>query len=164
MCVSISWLPLSENWLFLSFCSFFLTQRHDFWFLLRPVDFMITSNLFLFCSFICIWISLRDVIFHPLELFYSVPLRDYVFGHKWFASLRNDFLTFTLIQGNKVNWVQFLLQFKEFELYWGAVFKICSHIFMISEVKLEWLWSRRNRKWSEKASCFAARIFALILK
>ena len=29
------------------------------------------------------------------------------------------------------------LQFKEFELYWGAVFflKICSHIFMISEVK-----------------------------
>ena len=32
-----------------------------------------------------------------------------------------------------------LLQFKEFELYWGAVFffKICSHIFMIFEVKLE---------------------------
>ena len=32
------------------------------------------------------------------------------------------------------------LQFKEFELYWGAVFflKICSHIFMIFEVKLEW--------------------------
>ena len=31
------------------------------------------------------------------------------------------------------------LQFKEFELYWGAVFflKICSHIFMIFEVKLE---------------------------
>ena len=29
------------------------------------------------------------------------------------------------------------LQFKEFELYWGAVFffKICSHIFMIFEVK-----------------------------
>ena len=35
----------------------------------------------------------------------------------------------------------FFLQFKEFELYWGAVFfflKICSHIFMIFEVKLEW--------------------------
>ena len=33
----------------------------------------------------------------------------------------------------------FFLQFKEFELYWGAVFffKICSHIFMIFEVKLE---------------------------
>ena len=32
------------------------------------------------------------------------------------------------------------LQFKEFELYWGAVFffKVCSHIFMIFEVKLEW--------------------------
>ena len=32
------------------------------------------------------------------------------------------------------------LQFKEFELYWGAVFflKICSHIFMIFEVKLEY--------------------------
>ena len=32
-----------------------------------------------------------------------------------------------------------LLQFKEFELYWGAVvfFKICSHIFIIFEVKLE---------------------------
>ena len=32
------------------------------------------------------------------------------------------------------------LQFKEFELYWGAVFffKMCSHIFMIFEVKLEW--------------------------
>ena len=31
------------------------------------------------------------------------------------------------------------LQFKEFELYWGAVFffKICSHIIMIFEVKLE---------------------------
>ena len=30
------------------------------------------------------------------------------------------------------------MQFKEFELYWGAVFfKICSHIFMIFEVKLE---------------------------
>ena len=31
------------------------------------------------------------------------------------------------------------LQFKEFELYWGTVFffKICSHIFMIFEVKLE---------------------------
>ena len=31
------------------------------------------------------------------------------------------------------------LQFKEFELYWGAVFflKICSHIFIIFEVKLE---------------------------
>ena len=30
-------------------------------------------------------------------------------------------------------------QFKEFELYWGALFffKICSHIFMIFEVKLE---------------------------
>ena len=28
------------------------------------------------------------------------------------------------------------LQFKEFELYWGAVLKICSHIFMIFEVKL----------------------------
>ena len=33
----------------------------------------------------------------------------------------------------------YFLQFKEFELYWGAVFffKICSHIFMIFEVKLE---------------------------
>ena len=30
-----------------------------------------------------------------------------------------------------------LLQFKEFELYWGDDFKICSHIFMIFEVKLE---------------------------
>ena len=30
------------------------------------------------------------------------------------------------------------LQFKEFELYWGAVFfQICSHIFMIFEVKME---------------------------
>ena len=31
------------------------------------------------------------------------------------------------------------LHFKEFELYWGAVFflKICSHSFMIFEVKLE---------------------------
>ena len=45
-------------------------------------------------------------------------------------------------------------------------FKICSHIFMIFEVKLEWwLWSRRNRKWREKTSGFAAWIFfALILK
>ena len=35
-------------------------------------------------------------------------------------------------------WSDFL-HFKEFELYWGAVFffKICSHIFMIFEVKLE---------------------------
>ena len=34
---------------------------------------------------------------------------------------------------------KFFLQFKEFELYWGAVFflKICSHIFMIFEIKLE---------------------------
>ena len=45
----------------------------------------------------------------------------------------------------------FFLQLKEFELYWGALafvfFKICSHIFMIFEVKLEkWFWSRRNRK------------------
>ena len=33
----------------------------------------------------------------------------------------------------------FLQLFTEFELYWGAVFflKICSHIFMIFEVKLE---------------------------
>ena len=33
----------------------------------------------------------------------------------------------------------YFLQFKEFELYWGAVFffKVCSHIFMILEVKLE---------------------------
>ena len=34
-----------------------------------------------------------------------------------------------------------LLQFKELELYWGAVFflifKICSHIFRIFEVKSE---------------------------
>ena len=32
-----------------------------------------------------------------------------------------------------------LLQFKEFEMYWGAVFffKICSHILMIFEGKLE---------------------------
>ena len=59
------------------------------------------------------------------------------------------------------------LQFKDFELYWGAVFfKICSHIFMIFEVRLEkWFWSRRNKKWSEKASGFAAWIvFALNLK
>ena len=32
--------------------------------------------------------------------------------------------------------VGFFLQLKEFELYWAAVFfKICSHIFMIYEVK-----------------------------
>ena len=63
---------------------------------------------------------------------------------------------------------QFLLQFKEFELYWGAIFffKICSHIFMIFKLKLEqWFWSRRNRKWSEKASGFAAwNFFAPNLK
>ena len=43
--------------------------------------------------------------------------------------------------------------------------KICSHFFMIFEVKLElWFWSRRNRKWSEKASGIPAwNIFALNL-
>ena len=62
-------------------------------------------------------------------------------------------------------------QWKFVELYvrtWPAIFfsKISSHIFMIFEVKLEWwFWSRRNRKWSEKASGFAAwNFFALNLK
>ena len=57
------------------------------------------------------------------------------------------------------------LQFKEFELYWGAVFLRSVHIFMIFEVKLEsWFLSRRDRKWSEKASLAAWIFFALIVK
>ena len=39
-------------------------------------------------------------------------------------------------------------------------FKICSHIFIIFEVKLEWwFWSRRNRKWSKKNEWFCGVIF-----
>ena len=54
------------------------------------------------------------------------------------------------------------LQFKEFELYWCAVFfKICSHFFLAFsrqwEVKLElWFWSLWNSKESEKSSRFEA--------
>ena len=44
----------------------------------------------------------------------------------------------TAIAGAIIGLLFFFLQFKEFELYWGAVFfKICSHVFMIFEVKLE---------------------------
>ena len=45
----------------------------------------------------------------------------------------------TAIAGAIIGLLLVFLQFKEFELYWGAVFfsKICSHIFMIFEVKLE---------------------------
>ena len=45
----------------------------------------------------------------------------------------------TAIAGAIIGLLSVFLQFKEFELYWGAVFfvKICSHIFMIFEVKIE---------------------------
>ena len=45
----------------------------------------------------------------------------------------------TAIAGAIIGLLLVFLQFKEFELYWGVVFflKICSHIFMIFEVKFE---------------------------
>ena len=44
---------------------------------------------------------------------------------------------------------------KLLRLYSGNSFKICSHILMCFEGKVElWFWIRRNRKWTEKASGF----------
>ena len=41
-------------------------------------------------------------------------------------------------------------------------FKICSHIFMIFEVKLEqWFWLRRNRNWSKKRVALRSKFFLL---
>ena len=46
-----------------------------------------------------------------------------------------------------------------------SFFEICSHISMIFEIKLKWLFrSRRNRKWSEKESDFAAWILSTNFK
>ena len=52
-----------------------------------------------------------------------------------------------------------------FRNFCGPVFKICSHIFMIFEVELKWLfWSRGYRKGNEEAINFAAcNFFALIV-
>ena len=57
------------------------------------------------------------------------------------AAIIGDIVVFfTIPELDCVGALSFFLQFKEFELYWGAVFflKICSHVFMIFEVKLEW--------------------------
>ena len=58
-----------------------------------------------------------------------------------FSKISTDYCLLHFYLGLGVVFKQFFkefLQFKDFELYWGAVFfKICWHIFMISEVKLE---------------------------
>ena len=53
-----------------------------------------------------------------------------------YYSAPNFFLQFKEFE---LYWGAVFLLFKEFELYWGAVsfFKICSHIFMIFGVKFE---------------------------
>ena len=77
----------------------------------------------------------------------------------WSTSNEGFFFTSTL---SVINSVLLFLQFKEFELYWSAVFSLRSvHTFSwFFEVKLEqWFWSRWNRKWSENGGWFCGVIF-----